>query len=77
MGLLDIAAPPYSGLFVERIVQLMNAADMRRQSMGSRLWNANRDTIKEFYRNVETDHADLALEKGEKIYLRDLSQSLV
>ena len=77
LGLLEIAAPPYSGLFVESIVKLMNAANLRRQSMGSRLWNANRDIIKEFYRNIETDHVDLALDKSEKSYLRDLSQCLV
>ena len=75
--MLEIAAPPYSGLFVESIVKLMNAANLRRQSMGSRLWNANRDIIKEFYRNIETDHVDLALDKSEKSYLRDLSQCLV
>jgi hypothetical protein len=76
LGLLEIAAPPYSGLFVESTVKLMNAANLRRQSMGSRLWNAKRDTIKEFYLNIEADHAHLALGKSEKSYLRDLGHCL-
>ena len=71
-GLLEIAAPPYSKFFVESVVRLMNAADLRRQSMGSRLWNANRDVIKEFYEQTAADHPKLALDKGEKVYLRDM-----
>lgn len=72
LGLLEIAAPPYSDLFAESLIRIMNAADLRRQTMGSRLWNQNLGLVREFCDNF---NANLTLDRGEANYLRDLKHA--
>jgi len=73
-GILEIASPPYSKEFAENIVQLMTVANVRRQSMGSRLWSSKLNLIKEFYSSIQS--IQLSLGTTETRYLSDLKLTL-
>ena len=79
LGLLEIAAPPYSDVFAEGVLRLMHAADLRRQSMGARLWNQNMGVVREFCDSAAVSAVADRLDRGDRgvaNYLRDLKQAL-
>lgn len=73
-GILEIASPPYSTKFAESIVQLMTITNVRRQSMGSRLWSSKLGLIREFFTSIQ--NMSLSLDKSESSYLRDLKLTI-
>jgi len=77
--LLEIAAPPYSDVFAEGVIRLMHAANLRRQSMGARLWNQNMGVVREFCDSAAVRAVADRLDRGDRgvaNYLRDLKQAL-
>ena len=75
-GILAIAAPPYSNTFAEYMIQIMTVSNIRRQTMGSRLWNAKLPLTKEFLATIESMQVPLSLGAPEKAYIRDLKLSI-
>jgi len=73
-GLLSIAAPPYSDFFSQQMILLMSRASIRRQSMGTKLWNKYLPLLKEFYNGCSISSLDLG--KAETSFLRDLKTSI-
>lgn len=71
-GILSIAAPPYSNWFVTNMLKLMTVANIRQQTMGTRLWNSKVPLLKEFHDEVQKMHMPgLVLERSEANLLRD------
>lgn len=74
-GLLDIAAPPYSRFFVENLLKVINFANIRRQSLGSRVWSTKVPILQEFYDGL-CDLQPLNIGPSEASALRQLRDSL-